>query len=362
MNDAEHNNNVSDLNNSLNNAKSGTLQAVTTLVQQINCLDLQQIGKICVEQIPAIVNARFASLYILDEISDMLHLENHNQPFLINNIVSLNQVNLSPMIKAVKSKELLVIENIEDHKSPVISKGNRKFAKNYQSNTCIIAPLICHNKVVGVLNLADKIDAERFSSEDIAFVELSRQLVGASIGNVKLFEKTQQQAKTDGLTGLINHRTFFEILEKELRRCQRYGGQPSIIMVDIDNLKPINDKFGHRTGDMAIKQVSRKIVSCIRKIDTAARYGGDEFAIILPNTSLSEALVVAERMVSEVSICPVIWERQKIQISISVGIGQYDSEMCPDEITRRSDEALYTAKQAGGNTVRVFEMLKTNTK
>ena len=133
-------------------------------------------------------------------------------------------------------------------------------------------------------------------------------------------------------------------------------------MADIDNLKLINDKFGHRAGDMAIKRVSRKIVLCIRKIDTAARYGGDEFAVVLPNTSLSEALVVAERMINEVSNFPVIWERQKIQVSISVGIGQYDSEMCSDEITRRSDEALYAAKQAGGNTVRVFEMLKTNTK
>lgn len=344
-----------------NNANSNIMQSITPIVQLINCLDLQQIGKICVEEIPKLVNARFASLYILDEMTDMLHLENHNHPFLINNIVSLNQVNLSPMIKAVKSKELIIIKNIEDHKSPIISKGSRKFAKNYQSNTCIIAPLICHNRVVGVLNLADKIGADNFSSEDVVLIELFRQLVGASIGNIKLFEKTQQQAKTDGLTGLINHRTFFETLERELRRCQRYGGQFSIIMADIDNLKPINDKFGHRAGDMAIKRVSRKIVACIRKIDTAARYGGDEFAVILPSTSLSEAVVVAERMVNEVFTSPIIWERQKIQISISIGVGQHDGQMCPEEIARHSDEALYAAKQAGKNTVKFFDVIKNPT-
>jgi diguanylate cyclase (GGDEF)-like protein len=361
MNNARWDNNVSGMDNPPDKANAGIPQTVTPLVQQINRLNLQQIGKICVEQIPKLVNARFASLYILDEITGMLHLENHNHPFLINNIVSLNQANLSPMIKAVKGKELIAIANIEDYKSPVFSKENRKFAKNYQSNNCIIAPLIRHNGVVGVLNLADKIGAEKFSNDDIALIELFRQLVGASIGNVKLFEKTQQQARTDGLTGLVNHRTFFETLEIELRRCQRYGGQLSIIMADIDNLKPINDKFGHRAGDMVIKRVSRKIVSCIRNIDTAARHGGDEFAVILPNTSLSEALVAAERMVREVCDSPVIWEREKIQVSISIGLGQYDSETSPEEVTRRSDEALYAAKQAGKNTVRIFNTLQTNT-
>jgi two-component system cell cycle response regulator len=113
---------------------------------------------------------------------------------------------------------------------------------------------------------------------------------------------------------------------------------------------------------MVIKRVSRKIASCIRKIDIAARYGGDEFAVVLPNTSLSEALVVAERMINEVSNSPVIWERQKIQVSISIGVGQCDGDMHPEEITHRSDEALYAAKQAGKSTIKVFETLKTNIK
>ena len=129
-------------------------------------------------------------------------------------------------------------------------------------------------------------------------MELFRQLVGASIGNIKLFEKTQRQAKTDGLTGMLNHRTFYETLEAELRRTQRYGGRLSIIMADVDNLKLINDIYGHRVGDMAIKQIARRIGACIRQIDVAARYGGDEFAIILPNTSVSDAAIVAERMVT----------------------------------------------------------------
>jgi diguanylate cyclase (GGDEF)-like protein len=209
-----------------------------------------------------------------------------------------------------------------------------------------------------VLNLADKIGADRFSDADIAVVELFRQLVGASISNIKLFDKTQHLAKTDGLTNLVNHRTFYETLEKELRRNQRYGGYLAVIMVDVDNLKPINDKFGHRAGDMAIKRVSRKISSCIRKIDTAARYGGDEFAVILPNTTIAEASVVAERMVQEVSSTPIMWERNRIPVSVSVGVGQYDGEMTPEDVTRHSDQALYEAKKAGKNNVKVFDLSK----
>jgi diguanylate cyclase (GGDEF)-like protein len=260
------------------------------------------------------------------------------------------------MIKAVRSKKLIVAENIERHKA----SENHKYINNYRSPTYIIAPLICHNRVVGVLNLADKCGEVKFTDEDIAVIELFRHLVGASIGNIKLFEKTQIQAQTDGLTGLINHRTFYELLEKELRRCQRYGGQIAVIMVDIDNLKSLNDTYGHRAGDAAIKKVSIEISACIRKIDIAARYGGDEFAIIFPNTSITEAITAAERMVKEVSQTPINWEGQKIQLSVSIGVGQYDGDMCPDEAARHSDEALYEAKQAGKNTVRVFELSKSS--
>ncbi|HBG28941.1 MAG TPA: GGDEF domain-containing protein, partial [Phycisphaerales bacterium] len=101
--------------------------------------------------------------------------------------------------------------------------------------------------------------------------------------------------------------------------------------------------------------------SCIRKIDVAARYGGDEFAIILPSTPISEASAVAERIVKEVSATAITWERNKIQLSVSIGVGQFDSDMTPDEITRFSDSALYAAKQAGKNTFRIFDLSKAGT-
>lgn len=329
------------------------VESITPLAQKLNSLDLDSIAEICINDIPALINARLASLYILDDTSDILHLQRYNHPFLINNIVSLNQSPPSPMIVAVRSTKLILISNMDTHDKPHVTSFHRPFAKNYTTKSCIIAPLVCHGRVVGVLNLTDKNDGSVFNHSEVAVMELFRQLIGASIGNVKLFEKSQHLAQTDGLTGMYNHRTFYETLESELRRSQRYGGQVAIIMADVDNLKPINDNYGHRAGDLAIKQVSRRIRACIRQIDIAARYGGDEFAVILPNTSLEDATVVAERMVQMIAESPITWDHQKISLSISVGVGRYESGSCPGDVTRATDEALYAAKQAGKNTVKV---------
>ncbi|MBN2020532.1 MAG: sensor domain-containing diguanylate cyclase [Sedimentisphaerales bacterium] len=331
------------------------LEEVTPLAHQINCLDIHRIATVCVRKIPRLLNTRLASLYILDETNDMLHLQKSNHPYLINKIVSLNQNPPTVMALAAKIKKLIHINNIETHNQPPVKKSQRPYAGNYQTKNCVIVPLLCQDKVVGVLNLADKVGQAGFTREDIALVELLGQIVGASIGNITMFERIQHQAKTDGLTGLVNHKAFYEILEKELWRSKRYGEQISLIMVDVDNLKHVNDNFGHRAGDKVIVEISSRIRESIRQIDTAARYGGDEFAVILPNTSLTDAVVVAERMVSIVAATPVVWRKDEIPISISVGLGQYGPEDTPDDIASKSDKALYTAKQSGKNTFKVFQ-------
>ncbi len=347
--------------NSANKRRSNLhlLEDITPLARQINCLDIHRIANACTKNIAQLVGVRFASLYILDDANNILHLQKCSHPFLLNKIVSLNQSPPSPMVMAVKSKKLILIGNIDTHKKPIIKRSQRRYAKNYKTKNCAITPLICQEHVVGVLNFSDKLDKNGFTREDIALIELFSQLVGASIGNIKLFEKIERQAATDGLTGLANHKTFYEMLERELWRCRRYGGQISLIMIDIDNLKNINDVYGHRLGDRVIREISRKIRNSIRQIDIPARYGGDEFAVILPNTSLIDAVVVAERMVEAVNNSPLHHKDNQIKLSISVGLGQYNADTNPEEITSRSDLALYMAKKSGKNTVKIYSQPTT---
>jgi diguanylate cyclase (GGDEF)-like protein len=332
------------------------IQRITPLARELNCLDIECIGKVCVEKIASLAGARLASVYLLDNDGHMLHLLSHNHGFPIDRLVSLNKKPPSPMVMVAKTKSLVAITDIDHHKWPVIRRSQRANVKNYQTANCVIVPLICQDQIVGVLNLADLPDGN-FMPNMNALLELFGQLVGASLGNIHLFERMQKQATTDGLTGMANHRTFYEALEKELWRARRFGGRLSLIMVDIDNLKTINDKLGHRAGDKVILEVAHRMLRCIRQIDTAARYGGDEFAIILPNTSEADALGVAQRMVDKVSERPILWEDTELSLSVSVGVGEYQVDATPEKIMRCSDKALYAAKESGKNTVRVFGSL-----
>jgi diguanylate cyclase (GGDEF)-like protein len=359
------NNQIATLQQSLNHVDSNLkvqehvidkINQISHLSHQINCLDIHRIASVCVEKIPHLAGARFASLYALDSESRILCLLRHNHPYAIEKQIFLDDRPNSPMAVAIRQKNLLIIEDISQWAITQKQNLNRPFNRNYHSNSCIVAPLLSGGDIIGVLNLADKIDSPAFDAvNDLAPVRLLCEIIGSAMSNIKLYEAVQKQAQTDSLTGLLNHRTFYLSLARETQRANRYGSSLSLLMIDMDNLKHINDYFGHQTGDSALLCVAETISQCIRETDAASRYGGDEFAVILPNTSLSDALIVANRLVHSIDCRRVAANNQHIPITISVGLSPYQPGQSTEEFARQADNALLEAKKSGKNRIHVAE-------
>jgi diguanylate cyclase (GGDEF)-like protein len=169
---------------------------------------------------------------------------------------------------------------------------------------------------------------------------------------VRMMEKLQKLAITDGLTKLHNSRSFYSQLEVEVDRFNRYKHPLSLLLLDIDHFKRYNDSFGHLEGDKVLVKISQLIKSCLRKLDTAYRYGGEEFTVILPETSCEEAVLVAERIRNTVQNLNFEPENgKKLSITISIGVTQYAAEEQLSTFIQRADRAMYLSKQNGRNRV-----------
>lgn len=169
----------------------------------------------------------------------------------------------------------------------------------------------------------------------------------------ELLEKVNYLAITDMLTGLYNRRRLHDILSSEFERAERYKTPFSLVMLDLDFFKKVNDKFGHNAGDAVLKEISGQILKNVRDIDTAARYGGEEFMVILPNSDKNSARAVAERM--RQTVASHSFQDIASAVTVSIGIsGMPDANIRNvDELIRCADIALYRAKQSGRNRVEV---------
>ncbi len=170
-----------------------------------------------------------------------------------------------------------------------------------------------------------------------------------------LIKELEQLSRTDSLTGLMNRRALIEHLEQEVQRSLRYSKAIALILCDIDNFKDINDSFGHTSGDRALEMVADILRDMARKSDIIGRYGGDEFMIIIPESSLDGAEDFAERIRTTLSRKVFTTEHdKKISISLSFGVSSFNPVMdTPDTFVSRADQALYAAKHAGRNRVAV---------
>lgn len=172
-------------------------------------------------------------------------------------------------------------------------------------------------------------------------------------GNIEaLFhEEIYQMTIRDGLTGVHNKRYFLEFLDREHARCARYKRPLSLILFDLDRFKQVNDLHGHLAGDHVLKQVADLVGKRVRKEEAFARVGGEEFAVLLPETPEEKALVFAERIRTMVERSEFVFENRRIDVSVSLGAGEIEGDMSPQHFMKTVDERLFAAKKAGRNRV-----------
>ena len=215
------------------------------------------------------------------------------------------------------------------------------------SDLGLLYPFKSRDKLIGILALGKKQSGGLYSHEDIELVANIANQAGIIIENAQLYTHANIRANTDELTGLYNHRHFHERLEQEIARGSRFGNTFSLIMMDIDLFKAYNDIYGHLAGDQVLRKVGKYIESSIRSIDLAFRYGGEEFAIILPEARLDDAYKVAERIRKTIESKT---SSRAMPITVSLGLANWPNDgVMKEEIIGRADVALYRAKQTGRN-------------
>ena len=242
-----------------------------------------------------------------------------------------------------------IVGKVAADKQPIsISDSNRKWRMDFAPGirAVMVVPLCVGEKLIGVL-MVGKRASYAYGYENLRFLESLGSQAAISIQNAWLYRQTKEWASKDALTGIYNYRYFTERLDSEWDRALRYEKPLSLIMIDLDLFKNVNDTYGHICGDEVLREVARLLERQTRQTDITARYGGEEFGIILPETHYEDAYKVGEKL--RKAVCDEIFtdrsNNQNIRLTISLGVANYPSTAnSKTELIYQADQALYMAK------------------
>lgn len=246
--------------------------------------------------------------------------------------------------------------NISTLVDSLFSKNEPYFvARKFSSRLIAYIPIMWKEKRKGLLIVDNLFTRQILSSSNLSFLGIIAEQLATVIENSRLFEHVEKLSITDSLTGLFNHRYFYERLSEEISRAQRFGKSFALLMLDIDRFKDFNDTYGHQAGDTVLKTVAQIIQENIRSIDIASRYGGEEMTIILPETELEGAKIIADRILISISKYAFKINQETPCLTVSIGLVCYPSNATiKSELIRKADLALYYAKHHGRNQVCVY--------
>jgi diguanylate cyclase (GGDEF)-like protein len=256
-----------------------------------------------------------------------------------------------------------IIGWVSSHGKPVIvgdAQTDRRFlpeaddATGLKSRSVLCVPILSKGKPVAVLEMLNKIGA-RFTRDDLQLLTRLTNQASIALEHASLIEQVSNLAITDELTGLFNARYLDQTLEWEIRRCSRYRSTVAVIFLDLDHFNTINALYGHPIGSLCLTELAQIMRKSMRDVDIPARYGGDEFVVILPETTVATARMVAERLRKAIQV-HAFGEGASLrrQLTASIGIAGFpDHAKSKQELMSKADEAMYRSKAAGGDRVTI---------
>jgi diguanylate cyclase (GGDEF)-like protein len=235
-----------------------------------------------------------------------------------------------------------------------------RFARRFDSETkfhtrsILCAPLISRGRTIGVVQVINRLGG-KFTQADLELLLTLVEPCAIAIENAILFQRTEQLTITDDLTKLFNSRYLNVYISREIKRCKRHGIPLSIIFLDLDGFKGINDQYGHLAGSATLSEMGVILAEAVRESDILARYGGDEFVVVLPETPPSGALVIAERIRRAIAGHSFLkGEGLEARLSASFGIASYpDHALTPEGLIQKADQAMYRVKERNKNGIEV---------
>ncbi len=315
----------------------------------VSAVDIEMLSAALLDKSLEILNAEKGSLMLLDDETSELVVEAHKGTGDL--IQDKKRIRIGEGIagKVVDSGGSLVVADIEN--DPRVRQENRS---HYRTKSFLSALIKLQDRVAGVLNISDKIEGEPFDDTDLQRIQSYISSVSIAIERSLLYKKAEHLKKlsiTDPLTGIYNRRYLNKRLSEEITRYNRYKHPFSFMMLDMDKFKEYNDTFGHIAGDNLIKALAQRIARSLRAIDIAARFGGDEFVAIFPQTPKVDAIQITNRLKDKID--ETLKEKSlELPMSVSMGLATYpDDATSIMELIEKTDQALYLAKKGGGNRV-----------
>ena len=306
-------------------------------------LGLKNLLSAILERATALMNATGGELGLIDDDGKHIRiLVSYNMGS--DNVGDSIELGQGLMGYVVQTKQIEMIENYKNW------TGRLETYRENKIYAVIGAPLMIGNRILGVIGIMNSDRKRKFSSAEKDLMRLFSQQAAIAVENAKLFEEKERQARVDITTEIYNRRGLLELGKRELDRAHRYERPLAAMMVDIDRFKLVNDTYGHPIGDLVLKELAELLETNVRTIDILGRYGGEEFVILLPETTPDRAFEIAERLRKSIANHIFTPERHKLHITISVGVAFSTGENNGlIDLIKRADDAMYKSKRAGRN-------------